>query len=253
MRIKFSPNFGILSQPQVFHQSSAAKPTNCTCSLRMDELNIEIPFESNFMKTLTVSIINGNVRHDGKLKWWRKSSSFSSRSKDKVWFFSKQKMKFVSHPTSSNCFMIPSHVLTSTTNIIFRNFKVAKGLFINDVTWCKLTHISEGAFPELEIKSESVWAIRDFRRLSGTFEATLRAVVDGVGEAVGPVDRAIGWTHRGLAHKSFSSWKKCKVSVNSLHLKLTSNSSFVSFVLFFLHQIKKNCKFHQLQKRQRKR
>ena len=69
----------------------------------------------------------------------------------------------------------------------------------------KLTHISEGAFPELKIKSESIRAIGDLRRLAGALEAVLRAVVDGVGEAVGTVDRAIGWTHRGLTHKAFRS------------------------------------------------
>lgn len=107
----------------------------------------------------------------------------------------------------------------------------------NHILMWKLTHISEWTFPELEIESEPVRTIRDFRRLSGTLETVLRAVVDRVGEAVGTVDRAIRWTYCRLAHETFCSWKFKKIHINSLNLKLTSNSLF--FCIIFLHEILK--------------
>ena len=87
----------------------------------------------------------------------------------------------------------------------FSRKKILKLFWENFVVKKKLTHISERAFSELEIESESVGAVWDFRRLSGTFEAVLGPIVDRVGERVGPVDRAVRWTHCRLAHEPFRS------------------------------------------------
>jgi len=68
-----------------------------------------------------------------------------------------------------------------------------------------LTHVAEGAVPELEVESESVGAVRDLRGLSGTLEAVLGAVVDGIRKRVGPVDGAVRGTDGGLSHEALSS------------------------------------------------